>query len=148
MDLIEKYVLARDPYLWLDDVVQIDNDHLHARKFLDPDLPIFQAHYIDFPLFPGALQCEAAFQAAAVLIGYSQPTREGHVPVIARVRNVKFRQLVRPGDTLDIHLQRRDVVSTAISLSARIEVAGKTTTELEFVATEAKLPTESPQATA
>ena len=48
-----------------------------------------------FPLFPGALQCEAAFQASAALIARTQPTRPGYLPVVARVRSVKFRRLVR-----------------------------------------------------
>ena len=61
------------------------------------------------------------------------------MPVIARVRNVKFRNLVRPGDTIDIVVQRREVVSSAIRLIGKVSVAGTTTTELEFVATEAAL---------
>ena len=60
---IEKILPVRDPYLWLDEVVEISDTQIHARKFLDPELEIFRAHYVDFPLFPGALQCEAAFQA-------------------------------------------------------------------------------------
>ena len=63
---IEKILPVRDPYLWLDEVVEISDTQIHARKYLDPELEIFQAHYVDFPLFPGALQCEAAFQAAGV----------------------------------------------------------------------------------
>lgn len=137
---LEAVVLAREPYLWIDEVVSIDDDRIHARKHLDPDLELFKAHYKGFPLFPGALQCEAAFQASAALIARTQPTTEGHLPVIARVRNVKFRQMVRPGDTIDIVVRRRSVLSSAITLSGRVSVDGKTTTELEFVATEAPLP--------
>ena len=142
---LEAVVLAREPYLWIDEVVSIDDDRIHARKYLDPDLELFKAHYKGFPLFPGALQCEAAFQASAALIARTQPARKGHLPVIARVRNVKFRQLVRPGNTIDVVVERREAVSSAITLRGRVSVNGKTTTELEFVATEAPLP-ELPEA--
>ena len=137
---LEAAVLTREPYLWLDEVVSIDDDHIHARKYLDPEMELFKAHYIGFPLFPGALQCEAAFQASAVLIARTQSTTDGCIPVIARVRNVKFRQMVRPGQTIDIVVKRRDVVSSAIKLYGRVSIDGKTTTELEFVATEALVP--------
>ena len=142
---LEAVVLAREPYLWIDEVISIDDARIHARKYLDPDLELFKAHYKGFPLFPGALQCEAAFQASAALIARTQPTAEGHLPVIARVRNVKFRQLVRPGNTIDVVVERREAVSSAITLRGRVSVNGKTTTELEFVATEAPLP-ELPEA--
>ena len=137
---IESAVLSQDPYLWIDEVLSIDDERIHARKYLAPDLPIFEAHYKTFPLFPGALQCEAAFQASAILIARSQPTKPGHVPVIARVRNVKFRQMVRPGDVIDIVVERRDAIASAVALRGRISVGGRTTTELDFVATEAPLP--------
>ncbi len=137
---LEDTVLSREPYLWLDEVVSIDDDRIHARKYLDPDLELFKAHYVGFPLFPGALQCEAAFQASAVLIARTQPTPEGRIPVIARVRNVKFREMVRPGQTIDIVVERREVVSSAIRLLAKISVDGVTTAQLHFVATEVGLP--------
>ena len=137
---LEAVVLAREPYLWIAEVVNIDDDRIHARKYLDPSLDLFKAHYKGFPLFPGALQCEAAFQASAALIARTQPTSQGRLPVIARVRNVKFRRLVRPGDTIDVVVERVGVVSSAIILRGRVSVDGQTTTELDFVATETALP--------
>ena len=127
------------PYLWLDEVVEIDDRRIHARKHLDPDLEIFKSHYVEFPLFPGSLQCEAAFQASAVLIARSQAVTDGHVPVIARVRGTKFRRMARPGDTLDIVVEIEDRVGAAFVLKGRISVAGHTTTELHFTATEAPI---------
>ena len=141
-EAIEAVILAREPYLWLDEVVSIDDDTLQARKHLDKTLPVFQGHYAGFPLFPGALQCEAAFQAAAVLIARTQPVEPGCVPVIGRVANVKFRQLVRPGDTLDIEVQRQAVLGQAIELRGKVSVGGVMTTELNFVATQAAIPSD------
>ena len=137
---IQQVIPMREPYLWLDEVIAIDDDHIHARKFLDPGLDVFRGHYADFPLFPGALQCEAAFQAAAVLIARTQPVEPGHVPVIARVAGVKFRQMARPGQTLDIYVDVRDRVANVIAMRGRIVADGVKTTELSFAATEAPAP--------
>jgi len=137
---ISKIIGVRDPYLWLDEAVEITEQRIHARKFLDPELPLFQGHFISFPLFPGALQCEAAFQAASLLIAGIVPIHPGHVPVIARVKNVKFRRMVRPGSSLDIEVEIVDRAAQAFSLRGRVSVDGKTTTELEFIATEAAMP--------
>ncbi|MBS0265168.1 MAG: beta-hydroxyacyl-ACP dehydratase [Planctomycetes bacterium] len=142
-DEISQIIGVKEPYLWLDETVTLTDRRIHARKYLDPLLPLFQAHFVTFPLFPGALQCEAAFQAASLLIAGLVPVKPGHVPVIARVKNVKFRRMARPGDWLDIDVEIVDRAAHAFSLRGRISVAGKTTTELDFVATEAALPLEA-----
>ena len=136
-DQIEALIPVREPYLWVDEVVEVTPTQIHARKHLPADLPLFAGHYVDFPVFPGALQCECAFQAAAILIAQTRQTTEGRIPVIARVNNVKFRQVVRPGSTLDIHVQLVEEMRRVLLLSGRLSVDGQTTAQLEFAATEA-----------
>src|SRR6056297_832054 len=138
---IKEIVRVGDPYLWIDEVVALSDEQIVARKFLDPGLPIFQAHYRDFPLFPGALQCEAAFQASAILIARTMPASPGHVPVIARVRNTKFRSMARPGEMLEIIVSQRGRIAKAVDLHGKLTADGRTTTELRFTATEAPVTT-------
>ena len=137
---ISDFIHVKDPYLWLDEVLQLDDQVVTCRKFIDPELELFQAHYEGFPLFPGALQCEACFQASNVLLTKLLPENPGYLPVIARVRNVKFKRMVRPNDTMDIRVEITGRESKAIFLRGRCSVAGETTTSLDFVATEAKKP--------
>ena len=47
----------RPPYLWVDEVVSVDERSIHTRKFVDPKLDLFAGHYPDYPVFPAALQC-------------------------------------------------------------------------------------------
>ena len=102
---IQQLIPHRPPFLWLDEVVNVDGRQLHARKVVPADLDVFRGHYPQFPVLPGVLLCEAAFQAGAVLIAHIEPPQGGSVPVVTRVNNVQFRHLVRPGDTLDIHVE-------------------------------------------
>ena len=37
---IEAITRTSDPYLWIDEAVQIDDDQIHARKYLSPEMPI------------------------------------------------------------------------------------------------------------
>lgn len=137
---ISDLIHVKDPYLWLDEVVQLDDKAVTCRKFIDPTWDLFKAHYEGFPLFPGALQCEACFQASNVLLTKLLPENPGHLPVIARVRNVKFKRMVRPEDTLEIHVEITGRESKAIFLRGRCSVGGEASTSLDFVATEAKRP--------
>jgi 3-hydroxyacyl-[acyl-carrier-protein] dehydratase len=131
-DEIQQIIPHRPPFLWLDEVVELTDDRIKARLFLDPALDVFSGHYPDFPVLPGVLQCEAAFQAGAVLIAKTQTLEEGMVPVVTRQNNTKFRRLVRPGDTLDIEVQLTERLQNAFFLTAKVSVDGNITTRLEF----------------
>ena len=134
---IEALLPIGDPYLWIDQVVEMSTDRIHAQKHLHPDLDVFRGHYTNFPVFPGALQCECAFQAAAVLLTQTEMAAAGGVPVIARMNNVKFRRMVRPGDTLDIHVELTHRAQRLLHMQGTLKVGGKISCQLQFVATEA-----------
>jgi len=137
---IEQLIPHRPPFLWLDEIVAVDDRTLHARKWLDPELDVFRGHYPSFPVLPGVLQCEAVFQAGAVLISRTEQVSGDVVPVVTRLNNVQFRRLVRPGETLDISVELTDRLSTAFYLKGNVRVDGKTATRLEFACTLTEAP--------
>lgn len=132
IDEIQQLIPHRPPFLWLDEVVEITADSIHARKYLDPLLPVFEGHYPNFPVLPGVLQCEACFQAGAVLIAKSHPVAPGQVPVVTRQNNTRFRRLVRPGETLDIEVTLTEKLANAFFLSGKVSVGGQTSVRLDF----------------
>jgi len=131
-DEIQALIPHRPPFLWLDEVVDVSETRLHARKFIDPDLDVFQGHYPAFPVLPGVLQCEAAFQAGAVLIARHFPPAEGQVPVVTRLNQVQFRKMVTPGQTIDIEVELTEKMANAYFLKAKVSSAGQVTVRLEF----------------
>ncbi len=134
-DEIQQHIPHRPPFLWLDEVVSINETSIHARKQVTADLDVFRGHYPEFPVLPGVLQCEAAMQAAAVLIAQSMEAGGTKVPVATRMNNVQFRKLVRPGDTLDIEVTLTERLQDAFFLKGKVSVDGKVTTRLEFACT-------------
>ena len=135
IDEIQNLIPHRPPFLWLDEVVDISENTIHARKFLDPELPVFQGHYPGFPVLPGVLECEACFQAAAVLIAKMHPVEPGQVPVVTRQNNTRYRRLVRPGETLDIEVTLTEQLANAFFLSGKVSVEGQTSVRLDFACT-------------
>ena len=132
---IQQLIPHRPPFLWLDEVVAITENTIHARKHLDPHLPVFEGHYPGYPVLPGVLQCEACFQAGAVLIARSHPVEPGQVPVVTRQNNTRFRRLVRPGETLDIEVAITEQLANAFFLTGKVSVDGQTSVRLEFACT-------------
>lgn len=136
---IKECIPHRTPFLWLDEVIELTDTRIHANKFLAPELDVFQGHYPDFPVLPGVLQCEAAFQAGAVLISKIVEVGSGKVPVVTRLNNTQFRRLVRPGETIDIEVELTERVANAYFMKGRVSVDGKVSTRLEFACSEAEI---------
>ena len=136
---IKSCIPHRDPFLWLDEVIEISDTHIIARKVLSPDLEVFQGHYPGFPVFPGVLQCEACFQAGALLISRLVPISPDAVPVVTRLNNVQFRKMIRPGETIELHVELSARLANAFYLKGKVMVlntvtnATKVTARLEFV---------------
>jgi 3-hydroxyacyl-[acyl-carrier-protein] dehydratase len=126
----------REPMLLLDDIVEWERERIVCKKTFQADEWFFQGHYPDFPLVPGVILCEAAMQAGAVLL--SKHEKAEGVPVAGRLNDVKFKRMIRPGDTvlLDVTLDER--MGDAFFLSAKVTCEGKPAVTLTFAVTLAK----------
>jgi 3-hydroxyacyl-[acyl-carrier-protein] dehydratase len=131
----------RPPMLLVDEVVEWENERIVCRKTFQPDEWFFQGHYPDFPIVPGVILCEAAMQAGAVLL--SKHIQSDGVPVAGRLNDVKFKRMIRPGDTilLDVALDER--MGDAFFLSAKVTCDGKLAVTLNFAVTVAKREVEA-----
>ena len=138
---IEKLIPHRDPFLWLDEVVELSETTVRARKLVPVDLPAFEGHYPGFPVLPGVLLCEAAFQAGAVLIVHGGDFPAGRVPVVTRQNETRFRRMVRPGETLEIEVTLIESLGGAWFLAGKVSVAGQVALRLEFACTATEPPT-------
>lgn len=135
IDEIQRRIPHRAPFLWIDEVLSYDETRLRARKFLSPELEVFQGHYPHFPVFPGVLLCECALQASAILISTLLPTGENQVPVATRMNDVQFRQMVRPGDTLDIEVEITERLASTFFVKGKVSTNGKVSVRLVFAVT-------------
>ena len=136
---IQSLIPHRAPFLWIDEVLTCDDNRIVARKRVPEDLDVFRGHYPQFPVLPGVLICEAAFQAGAILIAKSFPPEGDHVPVVTRQNNTQFRRIVKPGETLDIEVELTERLSNAFFLKGKVSVGGETSVRVEFACAAARL---------
>ena len=105
-DDIKKYLPHREPFLFVDEVVNIDEDSgIHAKKFISHDEYFLQGHFPGNPIFPGVIIIEALGQASGILgfVKMNKTPEEGSIYVLAGVDKVRFRKRVRPGDNIDLY---------------------------------------------
>src|SRR5438874_10764042 len=101
LDLIHTAIPHRAPFLLVDEIVEQTDARILCRKTFTGDEFFFAGHYPGFPLVPGVLLCEAAMQAGAILLSRHLSAETKGVPVATRMNDVKFKQMVRPGDTIE-----------------------------------------------
>ena len=133
LEAIEAAIPHRDPFLLIDTVVEQGENRIVCRKTLGGDEFWFAGHYPDFPLMPGVLLCEAAMQAGAVLL--SSHAGGNGVPVATRMRDVRFKRMVRPGETMTLEVTLDETVSQAFFLTARVTVADELAMRMQFACT-------------
>ncbi len=132
LEQIKASIPHRSPFLWLDEVTELTDTRIVAIKYLPEDLPVFAGHYPGQPIFPGVLQCEACFQAGAVLIAQTAEIEDGLVPVVTRQNNTQFRRVVRPGETLTLEAELTERLANAFFMRGKVSVDGKVSVRLEF----------------
>ncbi len=135
MEDILKAIPHREPFLFVDKVLEQTDTYIRTQKMADPDAPFFKGHFPDYPIMPGVLVCEAVFQAGAILMsGLIHADKKGGVPVITRIKNVKFKNAVFPGDMLEIYVERGESAGQAYYMKGKVTVGSKTILTLEFAA--------------
>lgn len=131
---VEAAIPHRAPMLLVDQIVEQSDKQIHCRKTFAVDEFFTLGHFPGYPLVPGVILCECALQSGAILLAQHAPA-SGGVPVATRMDGVKFKHMVRPGDTIDIHATLNEIVSTAYFLTGKIMVAGKLAVRLDFACT-------------
>ncbi len=125
----------RPPFLFVDDIVEVQERRIRTRKLADPEADFFRGHYPGRPIMPGVLLCECCFQAGALLITSrigSHAASKG-VPVLTRISDARFRRMVEPGQSLDIEAVLDDELEGAYFMTGRVTVEGELALRVGFV---------------
>jgi len=129
---IEKRIPHRPPMRLLDEIVSEEDQKIVCRKTFSEEDFFVQGHFPKYPLVPGVIQCECCLQAGAILLQKFTPEGEDVVPVATRMDRVKFKNMVRPGDTVEVEVTLREQLGNAFFLTGKMTCGGKLTTRLEF----------------
>lgn len=107
IDLIQRIIPHRYPFLLIDKVVDIDGyQKACGIKNVSINEPHFQGHFPSKPIMPGVTIVEAMAQTAAVMVGVALDLADKELLVyFMGIDSCKFRRMVVPGDVLELHLE-------------------------------------------
>ncbi len=126
----------RHPMLLIDSIKEIANESITCMKTFHADEYFFQGHFPEHPIVPGVILCECAAQAGAVLL-FRSPSLSAvtGTPLLTRMNDVRFKQMVGPSETIAIHVKLEETIGTAYLMSAHIRREGKRVADLQFTCT-------------
>ena len=102
---IQALIPHRYPFLLVDRIVELEpGKRAVGLKHVSMSDGYLQGHFPEYPVMPGVLIVEALAQTGAVLV-MRDPANAGKLPFFARIDNCRFRQQVRPGDTLRLEVE-------------------------------------------
>jgi 3-hydroxyacyl-[acyl-carrier-protein] dehydratase len=126
---ITELIPQRAPFLFVDKIIERTDKTIKTTLKVTGEEDFFKGHFPGNPIMPGVLLQEALFQTgAALMAGISS----GGLGVVTRVQNAKFKNMVRPGDELEMEVELTDSISNAHYMKGTTKVSGKTVLVIEF----------------
>ncbi|WP_207774341.1 bifunctional UDP-3-O-[3-hydroxymyristoyl] N-acetylglucosamine deacetylase/3-hydroxyacyl-ACP dehydratase [Sphingobacterium corticibacter] len=130
---IMKILPHRQPFLMIDKVLELSEQHVVGLKNVTMNEDLFMGHFPGSPLFPGVLQIEAMAQTGGILVLNTVPDPENWLTLFLKIENAKFKNPVRPGDTVIFTCELLEPIRRGIARMKGVGMVG------EKIASEAEL---------
>ena len=131
---IEKTLPHRFPFALVDKIIELSDTQIVGVKNVTFNEWFFQGHFPGNPVMPGVLQIEALAQCGGILA--INLSGEGQYDTyFLKIDNCKFKQMVRPGDTMLLKMELSAPIRRGIcEMKGTVYVGNKVATEADLVA--------------
>ena len=125
----------RYPFLMVDRVVELYENHIVGIKNVSMNEEFFQGHFPGMPVMPGVLQVEALAQTAGLYAPLFDPEsaekNKDKLGLFAAIDGAKFKRPVVPGDRLRLEIEMIKI-GRVTSAKGRATVDGELACEADL----------------
>jgi 3-hydroxyacyl-[acyl-carrier-protein] dehydratase len=127
LDLIPQ----RDPFRFIDDILELDDDHIVGTYRFRPDADFYRGHFPGNPVTPGVILVESLAQIGIVALGIYLLALESEsdtakVTTLFTDMNVEFAGIVKPGDRVTVTAEKVFFRRRKLRSSAEMKLADGT----------------------
>jgi len=131
IEAIKKILPHRPPFLFVDEVIEVSDDRVLAKRKITGDEYFFAGHFPGEPIMPGVLMVEAIAQAGGVML---LRNRENAIPLFMAIDKVRFRRIVKPGDTLILEVRLLQDRGKVVKIAGTAKVGDELACEATILA--------------
>ncbi|HNE46597.1 MAG TPA: bifunctional UDP-3-O-[3-hydroxymyristoyl] N-acetylglucosamine deacetylase/3-hydroxyacyl-ACP dehydratase [Chitinophagales bacterium] len=132
---ISKMLPHRYPFLLVDKIIEMGENHIVGLKNITFNEAFFQGHFPNNPVLPGVLQIEALAQTGGIFVLSKVPDPENYDTYFLKIDKVKFKRKVLPGDSLLLKMELMAPIRRGIcEMKATAYVGNNIVTEGELTA--------------
>ena len=133
MSGIESLLPHRTPFLFVDEIVQADEDKIVARHIFTENEFFFPGHFPGYPVVPGVILIETMAQSGGAGLRKQGLFSNDSLIFLAAVDKVKFRRQVRPGDEVRSEIENLRVSPRMIKQAGKAYVGEELAAEAEWM---------------
>lgn len=131
IDEIKRILPHREPFLFVDEVLDISEKKIIAKRVINGDEYFLKGHFPSEPIMPGVLIVEAIAQTGGVMLLRKYP---GAIPLFMGIDKARFRRIVKPGDTLIMEVELLQERGTIVKISGVAKVNNEIACEATILA--------------
>ena len=133
MSEIEKLIPHREPFLFVDEIIEATQEKIVAKRLFAETEYFFKGHFPDYPVVPGVILVETMAQAGGAGVRKLGILGDDALFFFASVDKVKFRRQVRPGDEVRLEVENLRVSPKMIKQSGKAYVGDEVAAEAEWM---------------
>lgn len=130
---IMEMIPHRYPFILVDRVTEcVPGKYCKGYKNVTINEEFFNGHFPNNPIMPGVLQIEAMAQLSAGIL-MTLPEYKGKLVLFAGIDGARFKNVVRPGDKLEMESELTKIKGPIVKAHAKAFVEGKLTVEADLM---------------